>query len=182
MADITTKIEQHKNLIQSVNGSVASIGLEKVGQKVAGTLVTPAVWVLNYSVQGSTPDLMDGVIYATSFISAPASITVGLIKSSVDDDIDNKLREVQKAEGKYAAFIKPCYRYGVSAPQINAASIAKSGGTAWRHPNGLWVYILDGRGHFVTNFQPRVYVEMYQPSTPLTQHSGGFKWRVIRKK
>ncbi len=55
--DRTAKvIENHKNLIVSTNSTIASIGLTKVGQKIGGVLVTPAVWVLNYSTEGSTPD------------------------------------------------------------------------------------------------------------------------------
>ena len=184
--DRTAKaIENHKNIILSTNSTIASIGLEKAGQKVAGVLVTPAVWVLNYSAQGSTPDKIDVGLYVTGFFGTLASagtITTSLVKAVVDDDIDTKLREIQSGEEpKYRPFIKPCYRYGMSAPQINAMSIANKGGTAWKHPNGLWVYITDINGYLVNNFKPKKAVVVYRPNLPLKKNrTGGFSWGITR--
>jgi len=53
---IATSIEKNKNLLISTNSTIASIGLTKVGQKIGGVLVTPAVWALSYSATGNTPD------------------------------------------------------------------------------------------------------------------------------
>jgi hypothetical protein len=180
--DQTAKaIENHKNLIQTTGGTIASIGLTKVGQKVAGVIVTPAVWVLNYSTQGSTPDEIDVGLYATGFfgsIASVAAIGTAVIKAAVDDDIDTKLREVQAGEDqRYRPFIKACYRYAMTAPQINAMTIASKGGTAWKHPNGLWVYITDIRGYLVNDFKPNKSVVTYRPKSPLVRGTNGrFLW------
>jgi len=184
--DRTAKaIENHKNIIQTANGTIASIGLNKIGQKVGGVLVTPAVWVLNYSTQGTTPDEIDAGLFVAGFFGTVASvgtITTGLVKAVVDDDIDTKLREVQASEySQYRPFIKPCYRYGMMAPQINATTIASKGGTAWKHPNGLWVYITDIKGRLVDNYKPRKSVMLYQPLHPLKQgRRGFFLWGMKR--
>lgn len=184
MEKLVENIEHHKNLIQSTSGTIASIGLEKAGQKVGGVLVTPAVWVLNYSVDGSAPDKMDAAIYATAFISAGASIVTGALKAVIDDDLNKKIMEAQKKEdGKFSPFIKACYRYAATPPAVNAMTIANKGGTAWRHPNGVWLYITDANGHLVSDFQPNIYVEILRPKTPLRKKkSGVFDWEVIRKK
>lgn len=184
--DRTAKaIENHKNIIQTTSGTIASIGLNKAGQKIGGILVTPAVWVLNYSTQGTTPDEIDVGLYAAGFFGVLASagaITTGVIKAVVDDDIDTKLREVQASEqSTYQPFIKPCYRYGMMAPQINATTIASKGGTAWKHPNGLWVYITDIKGRLVDDFKPNKSVIMYQPLHPLkSSRKGFFRWGMVR--
>lgn len=180
--DKTAKaIENHKNIIQSTSSTIASIGLTKAGHKIGGVLVTPAVWALNYSAQGSTPDKTDVALYATGFFGTLASagaITTGLVKAAVDDEIDTKLREVQAGEeAKYRPFIKPCYRYAMNAPQINATTIASKGGTAWKHPNGLWVYITDIYGYLVNDFKPKKAVIVYRPVLPLKQgRNGRFLW------
>ncbi len=51
--EVAERIENHKNLIQASNGTIASIGQQKAGCGVGGVLVTPAVWVANYMVSGS---------------------------------------------------------------------------------------------------------------------------------
>ena len=73
-------LEDHKNLIQSAAGSIASMGLDHAGKKIGGILVTPAVWALNHSSTGAQPDKADVGIYATGFLSAGASVAVGLLK------------------------------------------------------------------------------------------------------
>jgi hypothetical protein len=181
MDKLAQSIENHKNMIQTNSSTIASIGLTKAGYKVGGVLVTPAVWVLNYSTQGSTPDGIDIGLYAMGFAGATASVAaigVGVVKAAVDDDIDTKLREVIAGEDpKYRQFIKPCYRYAGLAPQINATTIASKGGTAWKHPNGLWVYITDIRGHLVNDYKPKTSVMTYRPNLPLKQgRNGRFLW------
>ena len=185
MDKIAKAVEDHKNMIQTNSSTIASIGLTKAGHKVGGVLVTPAVWVLNYSTQGSTPDKVDVGLYATGFFGATASVAaigVGIVKAAVDDDMDTRLREIQVGEDpKYRKFIKPCYRYGSMAPQINATNIAAKGGTAWKHPNGLWVYITDLRGHLVSDFKPNNFVIVYRPNIPLKQdRNHRFLWGVTR--
>jgi len=184
--DQTAKaIENHKNLIQSTSGTIASIGLTKAGEKMAGVLVTPAVWVLNYSANGSTPDKVDVGLYATGFfgtLAASGAVVTGTVKAVVDDDMDTRLREIQAGEDpRYRRFIKACYRYGMMPPQINAMTIAGKGGTAWKHVNGLWVYITDARGYLVNDYKPRKAVVTYRPKLPLIKGSnGGLLWDTIR--
>ena len=114
-------LEDHKNLIQSAAGSIASMGLDHVGKKVGGVLVTPAVWVLNHSTTGAEPDKTDVGIYATGFLSAGASVAVGLLKAHVDDDMNKKLTEIQRKENaKWSPYIKNCYHFSSSAPAISA--------------------------------------------------------------
>ena len=174
MGQTAKTIEDHKNIMQSVSGTIASMGLTKIGRPIAGVIVTPAVWVLNYSTQGATPDKVDAGLFGFGFISAPASITVGLVKAVVDDDMGKKLREIQAGEDSaYSRFIKPCYSYASSAPQINATTIASRGGTAWKHQNGLWVYITDAKGRLVNDFKPRKAVVIYQPKIPMIKGING---------
>jgi len=185
MSNAAKVIENHQNLMQSTSGTIASIGLEKAGQKVAGVLVTPAVWALNYSTKGSTPDGIDIGLYATGFAGALASVAAigtGILKAVIDDDIDEKLKQVMSYEDpKYRTFIKPCYRYGMSAPQINAMTIASKGGTAWLHQNGLWVYITDINNKLVMDFKPKTAVQIYQPKQPLIRDNQGLlKWKTVR--
>ena len=153
------------------------------GHKVGGVFVTPALWAINYSEHGNKPDGIDAGLYATGFLGAfcsPAAIAVGTVKAIVDDDIDANLRQVQAGEDQlYRPFIKPCYKYSSSAPQINATVIASKGGTAWKHPNGLWVYITDKRGFLVNDFRPEKSIMTYGPKLPLEKgRNGRFLWEM----
>lgn len=186
MNDLTTTIENNKNLIQSANSTIVSMNLTKAGHKVGGILVAPAVWALNYTTQGSTPDKIDLSLYGMGFMGAVASsaaIGVSILKAVVDDDIDIKLRTVRASEDtRYQPLIQPCYRYGVMAPQINAATIASKGGTAWKHPNGLWVYITDRRGFLVSDFIPKQAATVYRPKTPMkVGKNGRLLWEMTNE-
>lgn len=183
MSTITGVINENKNIIQSTSGTIASIGLEQTGKRVAGILITPATWALNNAVNGSTPNGVDIGIWLSGFFSGPASIATGTIKSLVDDDIDRKLQQVRSKEPvKYARFIQACYNYGASSTSINAMTIANKGGTAWITSVGLWVYITDAEGKLVADYEPREYVTQYRPRKPYKRKSsGGFDWEVIRK-
>lgn len=173
--------EDHKNFIQSGAGTIASIGLDKIGQKAAGTLITPAVWTLNYGATGTKPDVTDAGIYASGFVSFGASIAVGLLKAHIDDDMIQKLSEIRRTEKPiWAPHIKSCYQFSSAAPAINAQIIASMGGTAWKHPNGLWVYITDARGLMIKDFKPNVYVVIYQPKEPLVKKNGKLVWGITR--
>lgn len=184
MSDATQYAKNHKNVIQGVSGTVASIGLEKVGQKVAGSLVTPATWGLNYLAEGSAPSVVDVGIWGSGFFSGPASIVTGVVKAFVDDDIAQKIARIQAKEPpKYAAYIKACYNYGMASPSINAMTIANRGGTAWISSIGLWVYITDEDDKLVCDYQPLDFVTMYRPKSPLkAKKEGGFDWGVIRRR
>jgi hypothetical protein len=157
-----------------VSQPLAVIGLEKIGQKVAGKLLTPAVWALNYAVNGKTPDNVDVSLFGVGLMggsAGPAAILTGLVKAAVDDDMENRLKVARQSEDiKYRPTIFPCYHYGSAPPQINAMTIASIGGTAWQHPNGLWVYILFNNGKQllqVPNFKPHKAIQVYQPVWPL---------------
>lgn len=184
MGDVVGAVKDNKNVIQTTGGSIASIGLEQAGKKVAGALVTPATWVLNNVTDGSTPGVVDIGIWLSGFLSAPASIVTGFVKAMVDDDIGRKLALIQAKEPpKYARFIKACYNYGIASPSINAMTIANKGGTAWITSVGLWVYISDIRDNLVADYQPQEFITMYRPVKPYRQRSsGGFDWEVIQKK
>lgn len=173
----------NKNVIQTASGTIASIGLEQTGKKVAGTLVTPAIWAINYSADRSKPGAVDIGLWLTGFVSAPAGIVTGLLKAAVDDDINRKLALVQSKESfRSASFIKACSSYGMASPSINAMTIANKGGTAWITGVGLWVYITDARNNLVADYQPKEFVTLYRPVKPYREKSsGGFDWEVLRK-
>lgn len=59
MDKVVVRIEENRNLIQTTSATVASMGLDKIGQKVAGVMVTPAVWLYNYTFLKAKPDLVD---------------------------------------------------------------------------------------------------------------------------
>lgn len=184
MGDIAESIQGNKNLIQTVSGTIASIGLEQTGKRVAGALVTPATWAMNYAAEGNKPGIVDVGIWGAGFISAPASIATGLVKAVVDDDISQRLRRVREKEpSKYSRFINDCHSYASSSPQINAMTIASKGGTAWVSSVGLWVYITDARGKLVADYLPADYTTIYQPQKPYQGKSNGsFIWHVKYKR
>lgn len=183
MGTVSTKIEENKNLISSISQPLAVIGLDKIGQKVAGKLLTPAVWAANYAVNGNAPDKTDVGLFGVGLLggaAAPASITTGLVKAAVDDDMDQRLKIIQSGEKPtYRKFIKPCFRFASGPPQINAMNIASLGGTAWQHKNGLWVYITDAKNHHVPNFKPNNTLRIYQPVWPLKPLGNG-KYRFTQ--
>lgn len=179
--DTVAVLRNHKNTIQTLSGTIASIGLEQSGKKIAGSLITPATWALNYTAENSKPGAVDIGLWATGFVSTPAAITTSVIKAIVDDDTQRKLFHVRNKEPvKYAKFIQPCSNYGSSAPEIVAMSIANKGGTAWIRNIGLWVYITDSRGNLVADYQPADFLKIYRPKKPYQAGlNGGFNWEVI---
>lgn len=194
MGNTAEIIEANKNKAQSVGGTLASMGLEKTGAKigaktagkVAGYIVTPAIWAYNYGTSGSTPDAIDLSLYGLGFLGSfagVAAIGTGIVKAFVDDDIAQKLEQIKAKENpKYAKFIQACAKYGFASPAINAMTIASKGGTAWKHPNGLWVYITDIRGFMVHDFQPNVFTQIYRPKHPLVKsRDGRLMWEMITK-
>jgi len=71
MGNIADNIEKHQNLVSSINQPIAVIGLDKVGQKMAGKLLTPAVWALNYAVNDILPDKVDAGLFGTGLLGPP---------------------------------------------------------------------------------------------------------------
>lgn len=184
MTEPVSTIQNHKNTIQTISGTIASIGLEQTGKKIAGALITPATWAVNYAAEGSKPGAIDVGIWATGFLSAPAAIVTGLTKAVVDDDTQRRLQNVRSKESsKYSQFILPCSNYSHSSPQIAAMNIASRGGTAWISNAGLWVYISDANGNLVADYQPTDFLKIYRPKKPYqTGINGGFNWETITKK
>lgn len=177
------QIEDNKNLLQTTSGTVASIGLEQTGKRVAGTLVTPATWALNYAAEGAKPSSIDFGIYATGFVSGPAAIITGLWKSIMDDDISRKLRIIQAKEpAPHSKYIRPCDGLGYAPPQVNAMNVARRGGTAWKTSLGLWVYITDANGLLVADYTPKEFVQLFQPHKPYKPNKDGdFAWGATRR-
>lgn len=186
MGEVVNTIDQNKNLISSLSQPLAVIGLEKIGQKVAGKLLTPAVWAMNYAVNGATPDKIDVGLAGFGLMggaAGPAAIVTGIVKAVFDDDMAAKLKVVRlDEEPKFRTFIIPCYNYSAAPPRISALNIASQGGTAWQHPNGLWVYIRDAQGRLVPNFKPNRFKQTYRPVWPLQSMGGGkFRFTSISK-
>ena len=86
---LADKINDNRNLIMSLNQTVASMGLEKLGKTALGNAVTPATWVADYAVNENKPSLIDGAIWAVGAVGAAGAATVatsvGLWKAIVDD-------------------------------------------------------------------------------------------------
>lgn len=185
MGNVADNIEKHQNLVSSINQPLAVMGLEKAGKRMAGKLLTPAVWTLNYAVNGKTPDKVDVGLFGTGLLggaAGPAAIFTGVVKALVDDDMEQRLKMVRLDEKpEHRSGIKTAYHFGSSPAAINAMKIASMGGTAWQHPNGLWVYIVDNDDLLVPNFKPQRSLRVYRPVWPL-QAMGGGKFRFTGKK
>lgn len=170
-------IERNFNQIQTVNSTIAAIGLEKVGQKVAGTLVTPAVWALNYATKDITPNEIDLAIYGSGFINGPAGIVMSLLKAVIDDDIAKKVAVIREQQDpQYRNYIFPVQSYKSLPPLIAAIKVAEAGGTAWKGGNGQWVFLSDSNGLMVADFKPKDAVEVCQPIYPFMHKDGKFRY------
>ncbi len=182
MGSVSQAVVDHKNLIQTTSGNIASIGLDAAGKGSFGALVTPATWALNYATEGATPSAVDVGIYGAGFINAPAAIATGTVKAVVDDDLNRKLEIARSKEpAKYRPFIRLCYNYASSSPQINAMTIASKGGTAWKAKSDVWVYLTDARGLLVADYNPVSFIQVYKPKLPLVKgRNGRFNWEVTR--
>lgn len=172
----------HSNVRKTIGSTLASMYLDKTKSKLGG-FVTPAVWVYDYNKNGKKPDVGDVSIFAGSFLSGPASIVTGLFKAAVEDDLDAKLNFVRSIEPeKYREFIKPCYGYTNSPPQVSAMTIAGTGTTVWHHPIGVWVYITDVDNRPVIDYKPVNPSVVYRPDIPLKKvKTGGYVWSPHRK-
>ncbi|ARU57944.1 hypothetical protein OLMES_3924 [Oleiphilus messinensis] len=179
---IKETIQNNANTLLTAGGSLASISMEKGGSAFLGNSVTPAVWVLNYLTYDKKPDSVDLALYATGLAggaAVPASISVGILKSMVDDDIQRKLNQVRESEPEQQRqFIKPCFYEGFSGASISAMTIASKGGTAWLNQNGLWVYITDAKGRHIVDYSPRKFVKKLSPKLPLQKTSTGYNYGV----
>ncbi|WP_390517553.1 hypothetical protein [Halioxenophilus aromaticivorans] len=176
-ADIT---RENKNLIQNTSGIIASVGLNQVGKRVAGNIVTPATWALNYAADGSTPGKEDLMLFSAGFAALSASVVVGTLKAVVDDRTKRQLQAVKQKENPiHRKHIKACVYLDWSPSPITASKIASAGGTAWLATNGLWCFITDAKGHHICDYTPNSFLKLYQPSMPLSEGAnGGFLWEV----
>lgn len=179
---VTDFIKDNKTAEEGIGSTIASIGLAKLGEEGAGSLVSPAIWVL----KGKAPDAVSFGLWGVGLIGdgllGAAAAATGVVKSLVDNETDKELAAVRAAEPrKYAPFIKACVHYDYAGQGINAMTIASRGGTAWEHPNGLWVYITDATGKLVCDYRPAVATQIYQPLLPLRPTGDGkFRWHSIR--
>ncbi len=173
----------HNSLSKGTASTVVSMQLAKIGTKVggatigkvAGAVVTPAIWVDDYIKTGSTPGAVDTLIYAVGFLEAPVAIFMGTFKSIMDDEIALKLEHVRSKEPQiYRKYIKPVSTSGGYAPPaITAIKLATKGTTAWYHPIGIWVYILDEKNKNVMDYVPVNATVIYQPKSPLKKGVNG---------
>lgn len=176
---ITDFIEGNPHLSRTTAVMVASITLSKRGLPGPSGLVGLATF-------GPETDAVDVSLWGLGLLKGPlglASVATGFIKAIVDDHTHRRVAEVKSAEDKtITAGIRPTVAYSMLAgAAINAQTVALRGGTAWQHPNGVWVYLQDSKGRLVCDYEPRVAKVVYQPHLPLRPVGNGtFKWSSRR--
>lgn len=165
-----------------------SLGAQAAGRVggVAGLIVQPAVWV----VTGTTPDALDGAIYTAGAIGTAigvaalgiAAAAVDFVRGGVNDEIARRLENVRRSEPRrYRPFILPASRYSAFGPGgSEPGAIGGDGGTAWKHPSGMWVYITDARGRLICDYEPRMATEIIRPIQPLSTRNGAVRWERTR--
>ena len=177
---ITDFLDDNRSAAMSAGSTIASIGVD-AGAKGLGKWVSPAVWTLT----GEAPSKVDGGLWAIGLIPGFGIAAAGtsFIKGMVDDDVRRRLEGVKACEpAEKRPFIRPAVDYSMWAGEgINAQTIASCGGTAWEHPNGLWVYLADARGVPVCDYRPAIARTIYRPYLPLSPAGRGrVKWTVVR--
>lgn len=168
---------------------VASLGLGKIKQlgKLGGFAASAIVQPLVWAAQGNTGDAGDKMLYALGLIP-PLTVAAGLVgiwKGRMDDQVLDKLAQVVADEpSEYAKAIYPAATYGWTGQgSILAQKIAKDGGVAWQHPNGLWVFLKlekDGKTILPCDYRPRNAVKILGPELPLNWTGNGFIWRSYK--
>ena len=199
MSDFSNSVHNHQNKIQSISGTLASVGIAnskhvtKLQKGVAGIVLTPVTWAYNNAVDGRTPGAVDVGLYGAGLAGGPVGIAaaiVGTFKSFIDDATVQQLKQAAMDEDSaHRPYLRACANYGFSGQTINAQRIAAAGGTAWLHKNGLWVYIVSPKKNekgeieelMVMDFKPKGAVEIYQPKQPLQKNlHGQLTWGVTR--
>jgi hypothetical protein len=181
---VVSGVDENRNLFITVNQTLASVGLDKLGKSGLANFITPATWFVDNKVNGSKPGLNDIGIWLTGIIVSGGAATItSLWKSKVDDHIAFKFKEAVKNEPIIQAqHMEPCYDTFYGPPQINAMKFASIGGTAWQHPNGLWICVKDKDGIPVFDYEPKVYKIMLRPKFPLVKAANGkYKYDTLRK-
>lgn len=152
---------------------------------VAGLAVQPAAWY----VTGTGPDAADAFIYGTGFAAlaggallAGAGTVAGFVKAGVDDYVstlvaDARLSEPEAMRSGICATDE--FDFWASNNHTTAMRIANKGGVAWKHSNGVYVYIKDNEGLPICDYAPQSYVEIYRPKIPLQRNGTGVLWTGI---
>lgn len=176
---ITDFIDDNPNFLKGAAITVASLRLAAQGATGASKVVSLAAF-------GSESNSIDAALIALGLLGGAAGVAgtvTGVVKSIVDDSIHRDLAEVKAVEDKLVVSgIKSTTDYSkLAGASINAQQIANRGGTAWQHPNGIWVYLMDGKGRLVCDYEPRVAKTILQPLLPLRPTGNGeFKWTARR--
>lgn len=176
---ITDFIEDNPALSKTTAVTVASINLKRLGAVGASKVVSLAAF-------GPDSDAVDASLIGLGLLGGPvglAATITSFVKAVVDDDTRRRVAEVKAAEDKtVVGGIKATTSYSMAAGAgINARTIASRGGTAWQHPNGVWVYLQDINGLLVCDYEPRVAKNIFQPLLPLRPVGNGrFKWSPRR--
>lgn len=183
-------VEKNRKTLLTLSTTLADNGLDGVpgptGRTVAGVLLEPIVWWLDYEVNEEEPSATDYMTYALGNIQTPHTKVAAFVVSvlnSVSDDQKNFLLKAVRAEypAEQRKGIKACLDFcGLTGPSITAQQIAFRGGTAWLHPNGLWVYAEDKKKKLIPRFKPLTSKKIYQAWWPLRPKGGGFEWREIQ--
>lgn len=151
---------------------------------VAGLVVQPVVW----AVTGNGPDAADSFIYgmgaigvaAGAILAIPAAVT-GVVKALVDDHTQElvaraKLDEPLAVRG--GIFCVDEFSFAASGGHIQSMTIASSGGVAWQHPNGVYLFLRDAAGLPVCDYRPRSFTRIYKPLIPLQPAGDGVRWTM----
>ena len=179
-------VEKHRKTLLTLSTTLADESLEAIGTTVAGVLIEPIVWWLDYKVNEEEPSATDYMTYAIGQMGPHAKVaaTVVSVLNSVLDDQKNAMLKAVRAEypAEKRNGIKACVDYfsGLTGAAITAQVIASRGGAAWLHPNGLWVYAEDKTKTLIPRFKPLTSKKIYQVWWPLRPKGGGFEWREIQ--
>lgn len=176
-------MESHKNVIQAATGHLAAIGLQRTGKTVLGSLISPATWFYNWVTTGTLPTSVDYGFWILSIgggMFGPASLAATYVKALVDDDIHRKVLEARSSEPPH---VRPGIHalIGWGTPSGIGGRLAVAGGTAWQHPNGVWVGLVDDRRRPVSNYSPKLASDLRRPVWPLTAGPGGGRYMIHDK-
>lgn len=180
-------LEDNRLASMALSTGAASQGVARRFGGVAGNAVQPVVWVLDARANGNTPDKVDAGLWVFGLfggIASGAAFVTGLVKAFVDDNTRQKLEEVRRSEpAARREFIHACVNRGGQGRQFNnAMKVAMQGGTAWKHPNGLWVFITDAAGRLIVDYEPQQADEILGPTLPLKEVRGGYQWTQRRRR
>jgi hypothetical protein len=169
-----------KAAVKSPQSLLAKVPGKVVG-KVAGGVIEPITWIAEGEAE--TVDIGLWLMAFGGGMLAGSAFAVGLLKALLDDATLEMLKEVHRDEPKqYRSGILPALKYSSFAgARINAMTIASKGGTAWRHPNGLWVYLTEPKSKDLIIYVPRNWTEIYTPLEPPKRGRNGYLWRAYRK-